>query len=118
MKKQYLIGAFVFRNEGDGCLTSKYINETIREPYTECCKKSSNEQYDVFEGTYETVWIEENNHREEAKLYIERQGNSFELKWTTSTLLFRGRGMIFRNELIGCYWNAELNNDLQHSVQL
>lgn len=114
MANQYLVGAFIFRNEGDGCLTCKYINETIREPYTESCKKTGNERFEIFDGNYQTVWIQENNQILDASLKIERQNNSFELTWTTSTLIFKGRGMISEDRLVGCYWNAELNVELLH----
>lgn len=31
-------GVFVFRNEGDGCLTSKYMHD-VKGPFVECCKR-------------------------------------------------------------------------------
>jgi hypothetical protein len=108
-----IIGSFVLRNEGDGCLTSKYHHgESLQCPFTESCKLiTPMNPNDVFAGTYRTVWLEDNNHVA-AELLIQRHqtnNNIFELFWrdpnNNRRLLFEGTAMAFDNLLIGAYWN-------------
>lgn len=109
-----IIGSFVFRNEGDGCLTSKYHHGDSTEcPFTEACKLiTAGNQNDRFVGTYRTVWLEDNNTHIPAELLIERHpanNNIFRLFWRDTTnnnsLIFEGTGMLFANLLTGTYWD-------------
>lgn len=107
-----IIGSFVFRNEGDGCLTSKYHHgDSTTCPFTEACKLTTPPiTNDIFIGTYRTVWIEDNGHVE-SELTIRRHPRNndlFELHWrnpTSGHLIFEGTGMIFERLLIGAYWD-------------
>ena len=114
-KKVDVIGTFVFRNEGDGCLTSKYTNsDTPDGPFVEGCKRTSNsiiDLNDVFRGTYRSEWIEDNRSIE-AELFIERNQNNtrqYILSWyepnKPNSIIFTGAGMLFDGLLVGCYWD-------------
>jgi hypothetical protein len=55
----FTLGYFVFKNIGDGCLVSKYGNDSLKSPLTESAKLISGElPNDLFTGTYRTTWIE------------------------------------------------------------
>jgi len=103
-------GSFVFRNEGDGCLTSKYMNDNAG-PFTECCTliKAKSSQ-DIFCGNWHSVWLQDNGEEGYATLLIERQKANiklFDLTWTgkEGNVLFRGVGMLYESFLIGSYWD-------------
>ena len=107
-----IIGAFTLRNEGDGCLTSKYHHgDSLQGPFTEVCKLTTPLNVgDVFVGTYRTVWLEDNNNHVTAQLTIQRHqrnNNIFQLFWrdTNAILLFEGTAMTFENFLVGTYWH-------------
>ncbi len=104
-------GSFVFRNEGDGCLTSKYMNDSAG-PFTECCTliKSVENPQDAFCGSWHSVWLQDNGEQGDAMLEIDRQKTNtklFELTWTDkeSNILFRGLGMLYETFLVGLYWD-------------
>ena len=102
-------GSFVFRDEGDGCLTCKYLNDDIQSPFTECCKiKSTPHHCDPFIGTFTTTWIEAIDEHEIATLNIRRgSGDFFELKWDVhgkaTNPTFTGKAMLYHGLLIGHY---------------
>src|SRR2546429_368470 len=108
-----IIGAFIIRNEGDGCLTSKYHHGDSSEcPFTETCKRTTpliND--DVFIGTYRTVWLEDNNIHILAELTIQRHRKNsaiFQLFWRdvkNNGDIFEGTGMIVDDLLAGAYWD-------------
>jgi hypothetical protein len=109
-----IIGSFVFRNEGDGCLTSKYHHsDSVDGPLTEACKLTTTViPNDAFVGTYRTVWLDEKNIHVAAELSIARKSphtNLFELIWRDanmpSKILFEGSGMLYGDLLVGCYWD-------------
>ncbi len=108
-----IIGSFVFRNEGDGCLTSKYHHRDSSEgPFTEACKLLRQESTDtLFLGTYQTVWLEDNNNHVAAILDISPHQNNqlFKLIWREAAkngiIYFEGTGMLFDNFLTGAYWS-------------
>ncbi len=111
MPSKILIGSFVFRDEGDGCLTSKYINTFQTEPYVECSKRveSSVEGHEngnePFVGNYLTTWIEENQKIENGTLEISKTNSSYKLAWKNGVKdLFKGTGMLSGNLLVGTYW--------------
>jgi hypothetical protein len=72
----------LFRNEGDGCLTSKYLEHRTDSPYTECCKRKQGSEItaDPFEGTYDSCWLEIGNNRT-SNLLIKRRGDVYDLLW-------------------------------------
>jgi len=109
-----IIGSFVFRHEGDGCLTSKYHHgDSMECPFTEACKLiGSANPNDRFAGTFRAVWLEDNNAHIPAELFIERHpanNNIYRLFWSdknnNNRLIFEGTGMLFDNLLVGTYWD-------------
>lgn len=108
--KKNIIGCFIFRNEGDGILTSKYMNKS--EQGAEACKllnKSTDNPDDPFCGTYVTSWIERKDKHEKAKLNIEKKEDRYTLSWfkynDSSHQLFWGIGMTISGILVGSYWD-------------
>ena len=108
-----IIGSFVFRNEGDGCLTSKYQNHSNTEaPFIEACKLIGPiNQDDQFIGTYKTVWLEDGNNDITMLLEIKRSATNnalFDFTWYVSNInqpTFWGTGMLFEALLVGAYWD-------------
>ncbi len=105
-----IIGAFAFTNEGDGCLTAKWINNDELTPYPEACKLiSKDENAQTFEGTYTSTWIETGTTVQESLLTITRLPSGvYDLLWINNrnqTTLFTGRAMLHREMLIGSYWD-------------
>jgi len=83
MNKKSIIGSFFFRDEGDGCLTSKYMNDSSTEcPFTEGCKLiPGTGTGDKFCGKYQSVWIEDNDKHVKAELLIKKNPkNSYTYK--------------------------------------
>lgn len=109
MSHKNIIGTFVFRNEEDGCLTSKYFHGNQPYPFVEACKRLDNspEQADGFAGEYKTVWIQDNHESVEAELKINLQpSNTYTLSWTKGdNVEFEGIGMIYDGLLVGAYWD-------------
>lgn len=107
-----IIGSFVLRNEGDGCLTSKYQHaDSSQTPFTESCKLigpiSPNHR---FIGDYRTAWLEDNNKVMSSTLSIITDPintNQFKLTWSNNfgVILFEGTGMLFGEILVGAYWD-------------
>ncbi len=108
-----IIGSFIFRSEGDGCLTSKYHHaDSIGGPFVEASKITTPiTPNDVFVGTYDTSWIEDLNISVVARLEIIRSirnRNLFQLFWRdpiTNNLIFEGTAMLFDGLLVGAYWD-------------
>ncbi len=103
-----IIGAFVFKNEGDGCLTAKWINNDELTPYPEACKSLDETTSMVpFEGLYKSTWIEDRDKVRECDLTITRLASGvYDLFWRRGNkLIFSGRGMIYNDALIGSYWD-------------
>jgi hypothetical protein len=104
-------GACVFRDDGNGCLSSKYVNEHSA-PFVETChliagSPQPNPQ-DPFVGLYNTVWLEENNPVPvSAVLSITRNPNaSYDLDWNIPQgLIYSGVGMIYNDLLVCGYWS-------------
>jgi hypothetical protein len=110
-----LIGSFVFRDEGDGCLTSKYHHEDSRDcPFTEAYKLiSKNDSTERFIGSYRCVWLEDNTHIP-AILVIETNPINtalFKLTWhqpgNSNEIIFSGSAMLYQNLLVGAYWDHD-----------
>ena len=113
MKSKSIIGSFVFRDEGDGCLTSKYMSDGPESPFTEGCKLiAGTGTPDKFCGRYQTAWLEEKDRHVKAELLIEKNtsnGNIYKLYWyepkNRSAGIFEGSAMLFENLLVGAYWD-------------
>lgn len=103
-----IIGAFVFKDDGDGCLTAKWLNNNESTPYPEACKLTTKEEgSSAFEGTYTSTWIETNNVVVESSLTIKRLSSGvYDLLWFRgTTTIFTGRAMLYGDLLIGSYWD-------------
>jgi len=119
-------GAFVFRNEGDGCLTSKYMHDD-GGPFTESCVRRGDERTkgptasitvrpvpnDEFIGEYLTTYLDgHDNHWKNGFLTIERHdtiNRLFKLVWfdeSKTRHMFEGQGMLHGLLLVGAYWNG------------
>lgn len=100
-----IIGSFVFRNEGDGCLTGKYINNGLDTPVPECCKLKTAIGMSPFEGVYISTWIEGTTSTVCATLKIEKFKEIYKLEWSKNNdLIFEGQAMLHENLLIGHYY--------------
>jgi len=115
-----IVGTFVFRNEGDGCLNAKYMNEDERLPFTESCVlQQRNPNHQGYIGRYETAWFERNRIRQGGVLSIDQNtGNNaanaftFFLEWRQqNNLIFQGIGMVSGELLVGAYWGIDHNGD-------
>jgi hypothetical protein len=109
-----IIGSFIFRNEADGCLTSKYHHADSPDgPFSESCKLiTESNSSDNFLGTYRTTWLDDRNSIDNSLLIIERNVrniNLFRLTWqregASGDIIFEGSGMIFGEFLVGAYWD-------------
>lgn len=107
-----IIGVCVFRNDGDGCLTSKWMNEG-EGPLVEACKKvkekdsePEKDENKEFEGKYDTVWLEGKVHERAILLIDKIPGGRYSLKWTRNngSIIFEGIGMVFDGLLVATYW--------------
>lgn len=106
-----VIGSFVFRNEGDGCLTCKWLNEGLKKPLIECSSLiRGTSESDGFVGDYLTSYIDFDNQHYlrylRITLDVEKSG-IYELKWyhnqDFSDIAFIGWGMLYEGKLIGHY---------------
>jgi len=108
-------GAFVFRDDGDGCITGKYCN-TDSEPFIEAAKRVSvADAFNPFSGVYNTVWLEvvagtRSHHRATLAIQpnITRVG-TFDLEWRgdDNGIIFQGIGMLYNGLLVGGYWSTD-----------
>ena len=106
MKK--VIGAFVFKDDGDGCLTAKWLNNDELTAYPEASKLIKNTNGEKkFEGQYTSTWIEGGSHIVQSTLSITSPSNGiYDLFWSRgSVTIFTGRAMIYGELLIGSYWD-------------
>lgn len=102
-----IIGAFVFEDAGNGCLTGKWLNNDELTPYPEASKlRKVNEGRHPFEGTYKTTWIQLTEEVEHTDLLIEFISQDVcKVQWLKNgKLIYDGRGMLFKGMLIGSYW--------------
>ena len=103
-----IIGAFVFKDDGDGCLTAKWLNNDELTPYPEACKLDTKEEGShIFEGTYTSTWIETRTTGVESSLTIKRLPSGvYDLLWFRGReTIFTGRAMLYGELLIGSYWD-------------
>lgn len=97
-------GGCVFRDDGDGCLSSKYVNDNSA-PFVETCKLISNSNpNDPFVGTFRTVWLENTSAvTVTTVLEITKQTNgTYKLVWQNTR--FEGIGMKYQGLLVCGYW--------------
>ncbi len=102
------IGAFVFRDDGDGCLTAKWLDNSADTFYPEACKLIANTGGEhKFEGQYISTWIEQSVIVVESTLTISQSNPGiYTLEWvTTDSHRFHGKAMTFGDLLIGSYWD-------------
>lgn len=107
-----IMGVCVFRNEGDGCLTSKYVNE-MSDPFTESCKLIARENDDQFSGRYQTTWLERMDNGDirtrSGELLISQnpEFSSLSLRWVPQRggEEYEGVGMLFGDLLVASYWS-------------
>ena len=102
-----IFGCFIFRNEGNGCLTSIYLEHDGNRPFTESCiQRDGTNGIDPFIGTYDTVWLEPGNHT--AIMTITSTNNIYNLTWSnisgSGNFEYQGRGILFEGKLMGTYW--------------
>src|SRR5436190_9347035 len=111
-----VVGGFTFRDEGDGCLTSKYVNNRS-QPFTECCKRADEannsrvEELNGFVGAFRTTWLEVDGGPvtvNSGHLTIGRPINGrYDLRWISDGgQRYDGVGMIVDRLLVGSYWSA------------
>lgn len=102
-------GCFVFKHEGDGCLSGKYFNNGGLEPLSESCKKTGNsDEIDHFIGEFTSAWIDTKGGTDNSLLSIEKiKSGIYKLEWkrANGVLVFHGRGMIYGDILVGNYWD-------------
>lgn len=106
-----IIGTFIMKDEGDGCLTSKHLEEKDNTPFVECCKVTtvSGAQADPFVGDYTTCWIEPRGVVINTTLKISMAaGNIYLLDWGAIAGLpttYSGKAMMSEGKLVGVYWD-------------
>lgn len=100
-----MTGAFIFRDEGDGCLSSKYFNSTMNTPLMEAAKiKKGTKGTDPFTGQYSTVWLEKSGSPEFGDLEITKKTSDiFSLKWSNPKQNYAGEAMIVDGLLVGWF---------------
>ena len=108
-----LIGSFVFINQGYGVLSSIYHNNIANDPFPETAKRKKEFLLteDIFEGSYNAIWLEVLDADNKANLEIIRQRNgTYKLRWFDSKkTFFDGIGFLHDGKLIGSYWEEEIN---------
>jgi hypothetical protein len=69
-----IIGSFVFRHDGDGCITGKYFNNGMKSPLPESAKLDiSAEDDDIFTGVYNSTWLDDIHAPNEGWLEIKKK---------------------------------------------
>lgn len=104
-------GAFIFRKQDHGILSSTYFNNGDFNPYPETAKlvsAVSQNPSDPFAGEYVTVWLEDTTH-DICDLTIMPEGNVdgvYKLTWISRTgnHNYEGYGMIENSSLVGFYY--------------
>lgn len=103
-------GAFVFRNQGHGILSSTYLNTPTPKPHPETAILSSKiNENDPFIGKYITVWIEEDKKAVTDVLLEITSHHSipkvYKITWAGNPEPnYEGLGMMEGDLLVGCYW--------------
>lgn len=103
-----LFGCFVFRNEGNGCLTYIYLEHNGERPFTESCiQRAVTNSVDPFVGTFDTSWLEPGNQTDTLTI-TNSNDNLYNLVWSNisgnENFEYRGRGILIEGKLVGTYW--------------
>lgn len=115
-----ILGYFVYRDLGDGCIGSKYSNLRRERTFSESATKTLDDAAEpghAYLGSFAATWIDAVNPvvSEQATLVITRKPNSnsqFVLQWSDPTdglTVFHGEGMLCDGILVGAYWNATVD---------
>jgi len=103
-------GAFVFRKQDHGILSSTYFNTWDFTPYPETAKlKSKTEPADdPFTGVYETIWLEKNAHYVcDVEIILHKPG-VYKILWNAAgkkgVEKYEGYGMLETELLVGFYY--------------
>lgn len=112
-----IFGCFIFRNEGNGCLTSVYLEHNGIRQFTESCiRRGNTNDTDPFVGEYNTSWLEPENRTALLTIAIDDNNNGlYNLTWTeisgSENFQYSGKGFMHEGRLSGTYWGqTELNN--------
>ncbi len=109
MARKDVVGAMVFSNSGDGCLSSKYINEGSKGAYTETCKLIIPDANGLsFCGNYTTVWLQDGGHEAgELEITYDKALECYKFYWRQNGKdIYEGTGMLYGELLVGSYWNV------------
>ncbi len=111
MSNEKFHGAFVFRNQGHGILSSTYFNTQTPKPYPEIAiLTGEGNESNAFLGRFETVWIEATRNVH-GHITISRNQNyqlGFDLRWAEDDRhVWEGIGNMEKDFLVGCYWEAD-----------
>lgn len=110
-------GAFIMRLQDHHILTSTYFNTDQLDPQPETAKKISGpgSSADEFVGTYNSVWIED-DEPELMKLDIqaEHENSRYKMKWSEvqqglTTPMYEGYAVKEKEILFGYYWKTQNN---------
>ena len=120
MKK--IIGSFIIRDEGDGTFFFKF--RTNLYPWkciAVCTKRSDVIMSSQFEGEYTYVWELRNNKfniNHGVMTITSTYEGSYDLIWkdeSNTIPLYYGQGMRLGKNLIGCFWNDNINKELSEN---
>jgi len=122
-----ILGYFVFKDFGDGCLGSKYSNTINHRLFGETAvrqRDSIPEPADVYIGTYQSSWLDESgvpDSGNQAILKIGRKDSTvgqYSLTWMNPRnehdIYYHGEGMLIDGSLVGSYWDRPIQDLLQN----
>lgn len=119
-----VLGYFAFIQLGDNCLGSKYGNLGNCQMLSECATRNKGEESDGWTGKYSSLWLDsmDPGDHSTAKLTIFlREPGIYSLIWRDEnkqqTVKYRGEGMVSGGQLVGCYWNSEIDQHFLEAVR-
>ena len=115
-----LIGYFVFFDLGNGCFGSKYGNLFTNRLFVESAVQDPTPATrDIWVGDFVTVWLNDltQSGHTRALLHIRpRTADQYILEWRedsqASPVLYWGEGMVSNGQLVGSYWNPDMQAHL------
>jgi hypothetical protein len=115
-----VLGYFVFLDLGNGCLGSKYGNLGVDLLLVEAAVRTSGiVPNDIWAGDFVTIWLDDltPNGHSRAVLHIRpRTDSQYVLEWRmqnrAAQILYRGEGMVSNGQLVGTYWNEDVQANL------
>ena len=117
MEREKIIGSFIIRDEGEGKYFFRY--RTNISPWVEpasCSHTSDDFIPNNFEGEYTYVWSLKEYEYNHGFLTITKTSlELYNFIWrdeTKTTIRYYGQGMRLGKNLIGSFWNDELNKDM------